>query len=85
MALKDFIKDWYAASAYNVCKIRPRTAGPAMKPDAAPVYVTKPSPVPLHFRQEVKAGLDANVAKGVLERVPMGTANTWCTRMVITP
>ena len=56
-ALEDFIKDWYAASAYNVCKRQawPRTAGPTMKiftkQDVAPVYITKPSPVPLHFRR----------------------------------
>ena len=70
-ALEDFIKDWYASSAFNVCKRQawPRTAGPAMriftKPDATPVCVMKPASVPLHFRMEVKAGLDADVAKGV--------------------
>ena len=84
-ALEDFIKDWYAASAFNVCKRQawPITAGPPMKiftkKDAVPTYVTKPSPVPLHFRKEVKAGLDADVAKGILEKVPMGTPDTWCT------
>ena len=89
--MENFIKDWYASSAFNVCKRQawPRTAGLAMKifmkPDATPVCVTKPLPVPLHFRKEVKAGLDADVAKGVLERVPMGTSDTWYTRMVITP
>ena len=35
--------------------------------------------------KEVKADLDANVAMEVLERVPMGTPDTRCTRMVITP
>ena len=55
------------------------------KPDATPVSVTKPAPVPLHFRKEVKAGLDTDVVEGVLEGVPMGTPDTWCTRMVITP
>ena len=55
------------------------------KPDATPVCVMKPAPVPLHFRKEVKAGLDTDVVKGVLERVPLGTPDAWCTRMVITP
>ena len=90
-SLEEYIKDWYASSAFNVCKRQawPRTAGPAMKiftkPDATPVCITKPAPVHLHFRKEVKAGLDADLAKGVLERVTISTQDTWCMRMVITP
>ena len=90
-ALEEYIKEWYASRAFKVCKRQtwPRTAGPAMriftKPDATPVCVTKPAPVPLHSRKEVKANLDVNVAMEVLERVPMGTPDTRCTRMVITP
>lgn len=67
----------------------PVTAGPPMKiytkPDAVPLVVHKPSLTPLHWRQEVKAGLDADVAGGVLEKVPAGTPDTYCSRMVIQP
>jgi hypothetical protein len=49
------------------------------------VYCRRPTKVPLHFREEVKAGLEADVRKGVLERVPVGEADTWCSRMVIQP
>ena len=35
-----------------------------------------PTKVPLHFRVEVKAGIEADVKKGVLERVPVGEADT---------
>jgi hypothetical protein len=44
-----------------------------------------PTKVPLHFREEVKAGLESDVKKGVLERVPVGEADSWCSRMVIQP
>ena len=39
--------------------------------------------MPLHFRNGVRAGLEADVKKGVLERVQMGEPDTWCSRKVI--
>jgi hypothetical protein len=53
--------------------------------DAVPTYHRKPTRVPLHFREDVRAGLEADVKKGILERVPLGEAYTWCLRMVIQP
>ena len=53
--------------------------------DAVPMYCRKPTKVPLHFMKEVRAGLESDVLKGVLERVPVGEADTWCSRMVIQP
>ena len=41
--------------------------------------------MPLHFRDEVRAGLETDVKKGVLERVPMSEPETWRARMVIQP
>ena len=90
-ALEEFIREHYKTSAFNTCKRQhwPVTAGPPMKihtpEDAVPTYCRKPTKVPLHFRAEVKAGLEADVKKVVLERVPVGEANTWCSRMVIQP
>ena len=54
------------------------------KPDAVPVCIRKPAPVPLHLRKAVQADINADVAKWVSEKVPYGTPDTWCTRMVIT-
>ena len=55
------------------------------KPGAIPLVVHKPAAVPLHWRSAVKAGIDADVARGVLEKVPPGVPDTWCTRMVLRP
>jgi len=61
--------------------------GPPMKlmidPDAEPVAYHTPVPVPLHWQNDVKAGLDQDVRLGVLEPVPIGEPVTWCHRMVV--
>ena len=44
---------------------------------------THPSPVPLHWQDEVKAGLNRDVRLGVLEPVPIGEPVTWYHRKVI--
>ena len=56
-----------------------------MDPDAKPIAIHVPVPVPLHWQSEVKAGLDADVAIGVLEKVPPNTPINWLHRMVLTP
>ena len=45
----------------------------------------KPVPVPLHYREEVKAGLKADVKRGVLRKVGPGEPTQWCAKMVIQP
>ena len=86
-----WIKDYFAGSAFNVCKRQtmPCTEGPPMKihthPDAVPVVVHKPAPVPLHYREEVRAQLRADVQRGVLRKVGPGEPVKWCPRMVIQP
>ena len=51
-------------------------------------YVTElaqsntPIDVPIHWRDDVKAGLDQDGKMGVIEAVPVGTPVTWCHRMV---
>jgi len=61
--------------------------GPPMRlmvdPDAEPTAYHTPIPVPIHWREEVKAGLDQDVRLGVIEQVPIGEPVTWCHRMVI--
>ena len=44
-----------------------------------------PIPVPIHWRDPVKAGLDQDVRLGVIEPVPVGEPVTWCHQMVICP
>ena len=55
------------------------------KPETILYCCKKPTIVPLHFRAQVKADIDADVKKGVLERVPAGKYDTWCSRMLIQP
>ena len=54
-------------------------------PEATPVAHHKPLPVDLHWRKEIKAGLDQDVCLGVIEPVPIGEPVTWCHRMVVCP
>ena len=39
--------------------------------------------VPLNFGAQVKADIKMDVMKGILERVPVGEPDSWCSRMVI--
>ena len=88
--LEMWIKEYFASSAFLGCKRQemPCTAGPPMKihtnPDVVPVAVHKPVPVPLHFRNEVYANIDADVKRGVLRKVPPGEPTPWCAKLVIT-
>ncbi|GFO24082.1 retrovirus-related pol polyprotein from transposon opus [Plakobranchus ocellatus] len=51
--------------------------GPPMRliidDDATPVAHHTPIPVPIHWQEQVKAGLDMEVRLGVIEPVPIGT------------
>ena len=62
-------------------------SGPPLKlmidPEATPFAYHSPIPVPLHWRADVKAGLDRDVLLGVIEPVPVGEPVTWCHRMVV--
>ena len=52
-------------------------------PSAEPVTHHTLIPVPIHWQEDVKAGLDQEVSLGVLEPVPVGEPVTWCHRMVV--
>ena len=83
-ALEDYIKSHYKASAFNLCKrqLWPTTAGEPMRmhtaENAVPMYCRTPTKVPLHFCEEIKKGLDSDVMKGILEKVPAGEVDKWC-------
>ena len=90
--LQKWIIDHYGSSAFNQCECQPlplMTGAPPLKlfidPDAKPVAIHKPRPVPIHFQSKVKAGLDRDVALGVLEKIPVGVPTLWCSPMVVTP
>ena len=81
--------DYYRTSTFNKCEHRPlpMMEGPPMwlmiDPKAKPTAYHSPIPVPIHWQDAVKAGLDRDVRLGVLEPVPVGEPVTWCHRMVI--
>ena len=89
--LQEWLLDYYKSSTFNTCEHQqlPLMDGVPMRlmvnPDAEPVAHHTPIPVPLHWQEEVKAGLDQDVALGVLEPVPVGEPVTWCHRMVVCP
>ena len=87
--LRQFLLDNYKGSTFNTCEHQPlpMMSGPPLKvmidPEATPFAYHSPIPVPLHWRADVKAGLDRDVLLGVIEPVPVGEPVTWCHRMVV--
>ena len=87
--LESWIRGYFNDSAFNQCKRqqwRTTTDKPMKihnKPETIPYCCKKTTIVPLNFRAQVKADIEADVKKGILERVPAGEHNTWCSRMVI--
>ena len=87
--LQQYLLDHYKSSTFNTCEHQTLLLmdTPHLKmmvdPQAEPVAYHTPVPVPLHWRDPVKAGLDHDVQMGVLEPVPIGEPVTWCHRMVV--
>ena len=87
--LEHYLREFYKASTFNTCDHQPLPFMncPPMSlmvdPDAAPVAHHTPVPVPLHWQDDVKAGLDQDVRLKVIEPVPIGEPVTWCHRMVV--
>ena len=90
-ALKEWLVNYYSATAFNTCEHQPL---PMMNceplhlyvdPEAKPVAVHKPALVPIHWQEKVHQDLERDVRLGVLEKVDPNTPVTWCSRMVITP
>ena len=52
-------------------------------PNAKPIAVHKPIPIPHHWQEQVKKDLDRDMKLGIIEKVPMGVPNTWQSRMVM--
>ena len=86
--LKHWLEDVYATSSFNTSSApMAKMSGPPMKihvdPNATPVAVHKPIPIPHHWQADVKADLDKDVRMEILEKVPMGVPTTWQSRMVV--
>ena len=87
--LQAFLVNSYRYSMFHTCEHQslPMMTGLSIKlvidRDSKPVAYHTPIPVPLHWQEEVKAGLDQDVMLGVIEPVPIGTPVTWCHHMVI--
>ena len=56
----------------------------AIKPEAELVCHTKPFKVPLHWKQQVKEGMERDVRLGIIEKLPPNTPAVCCHRMVVT-
>ena len=88
--LKQWLLDYYASTVFNTCEHQelPLMTGPPLRlhvdPSATPVACHKVNPVPLHWKNKVKADIDRDVALGVLEKIPGNTPTDWLSRMVIT-
>ena len=90
--LRQYILDRFSSSAFNCCEKQPLPLMDQSPPlrifvseDAVPVAVHTPIQVPLHWKSDVKRGLDRDCELGVLEKVPVNDPVTWCHRMLITP
>ena len=89
--LQSWLLDRYAASAFNVCTHQPLTkmSGPPVNlvvdPNIPPVAKHIPAPIPWHFREKVKEGLDADCRMDVIEEVPVNRPADWMSRLVVTP
>ena len=92
---RDSMREWilqrYSSSTFNKC---PHQRLPLMdsKPlklhvdkNATPTAVYTTATVPLHWRDEIKAQLDEDVALGVIEKVPPGVPTLWQARMHVVP
>ena len=85
--LERLIKEHYASSAFNTCE---RQKLPVMEgrpcqlyvdPKARPFAIHTHRAVAVHWADEVKKGLDRDVAMGVIRPVAVGTPTEWCAPM----
>ena len=86
--MKDWLLDRYAASTFNKCphQTLPMMSGPPISihidPDAPLSVVHTPAPIPIHWREEIKRQLDADVSLRVIGKLEPNTPTTWCHRAI---
>ena len=86
--LELYLKEAFSSSTFNSSPPFPAMANttPAkihIKPGAEPDPKHVPIPIALHWQDIIKKQLDDDVAKGVIEVVPVGEPIKWCSQMVI--
>lgn len=86
--LEEWLLRHFSATTFNTAKSPlPVMAGAPhhihLTSDARPYACHVPASVPKHWEVEVKAQLDEDVRRGVIEAVPTGEATEWCARMVV--
>jgi hypothetical protein len=86
--LNAYLREKFQSSAFNKSKPFPKlTTPPArihLKPDfVIPKPAFCPSSVAEHWSEQVHNSLEADVAAGVLKKVPFNEPTVWCARMVV--
>ena len=51
------------------------------KEGGKPYAIQTPIPIPVHWKEKIKEGIDQDVKLGIIEEVPQGTPTTWCATM----
>uniref|UniRef100_A0A0L8GNU8 Uncharacterized protein n=1 Tax=Octopus bimaculoides TaxID=37653 RepID=A0A0L8GNU8_OCTBM len=80
--LEKWLLEYYSSSTFNVCEHQqlPRISDLPIRlmvdPNAKPVAHHMPIPVPIHWQEKVKVGLDYVVQLGIIELVSFGTPVT---------
>ena len=75
--LRQYLLNHFQSRTFNTCEYQPlpMMEGPPLQlmvdPSATPVAIHTPVPVPIHWRDDIKAGLDRDVRLGVIESVPV--------------
>ena len=84
--IQQFLLDYYDANTFNTCEhqMLPLMNCPPLKlmknPDAEPVAQHTPVPVPIHWWEDVKSGLDQDLKLGVIDTVLIGVKGWWFVR-----
>ena len=88
--LEEWLRRHFSSSTFNTSKTPlPVMAGKPhhihLMPEAIPYACHTPASVPKHWEKEIKAQLDEDVRRGVIQPAPAGEATEWCAWMVVVP
>ena len=86
--LKEYLIQSFSSTAFNKTKPFPKLNAPPahihLKPDyTIPKPAFWPASVAEHWAEEVKATIEADVAAGIITKVPFNEPTVWCARMVV--
>ena len=85
--LEAYLLSQFKSSAFNTDPPFPAMNAPPahihLLPNSKPYARHSPISVPYHWKEEVKAGLDRDIERGVLATPPIGSCVTWCSPIVI--